>query len=188
MVFIVIRRNVEGWKWQFSCLCFIEEKPSAGLHSMFCQCFMSIDAEKPSAVLHIDKTLFYSKEQLESISFENKAQQMKIEDSITGITAKTVIKSLIPDSKHSLKKIISVSLTGGLPPLQMRRINSSATIKATCCLKPFKQRPKLLKKIRYSPPAQPGSYFCKEINAEISAELLHTLHRASKSNKTPIEF
>ena len=65
---------------------------------------MSIDAEKPSAALHIDKTLFYSKEQLKSISFENKAQQKKIEDSITGITAKTVIKSLIPDSKHSLKK------------------------------------------------------------------------------------
>ena len=65
---------------------------------------MSIDAENPSATLHIDKTLFYSKEQLKSISFENKAQQKKIEDSITGITAKTVIKSLIPNSKHSLKK------------------------------------------------------------------------------------
>ena len=29
---------------------------------------------------------------------------MKIEDSITGITAKTVIKILIPNSKHILKK------------------------------------------------------------------------------------
>ena len=71
-------------------------------------------------------------------------QSSRLVDILVGITAKTVIKSLIPDSKHSLKNIISVSLTGGLPPLQMRRINSSATIKATCCLKPFKQRPKLL--------------------------------------------
>ena len=37
----------------------LKEKPSTGLHSMFGQYSMSIDVVKPSAGLHIDKTLFF---------------------------------------------------------------------------------------------------------------------------------
>ena len=51
---------------------------------MIYQCFMSIDKTRKMAcvALHIDKTLFYSKEQLKSIIFEDKTQQMKIEDNL----------------------------------------------------------------------------------------------------------
>ena len=36
---------------------------------------MSIDAEKPNAALHIDKTLFYSKKQLKEYKLEDRVQQ-----------------------------------------------------------------------------------------------------------------
>ena len=65
---------------------------------------MGIDAfKKPSAACTSTRHCFNSKT-VKEYQFEDRAQQIKIEDGFLGITAKTVIKSLIPNLKHSLKE------------------------------------------------------------------------------------
>ena len=80
--------------------------------SMFSQAWMPY---KPCAALHTRKNTMKGAHS-KSISAKDKnVSDQRIRDSLKGITAKMVIKSLIPNLKNSLKNILRVLSTGALP-------------------------------------------------------------------------
>ena len=87
-------------------------------------------------------------------------------DRSAGITAKTVIKSLIPKLKHSLKENLKCFIRKTLHRHKWRQIDSSQRLKRHLCLKVFNQEQNLLIGIRYFTSTQPKSYFCRDLMKE----------------------